>query len=552
MRSKKFWLSATVTSLITAGILSYPTILRWQVEKRIPKGVTFSDVSLGTSGVTLKNVNIQKDWISGHLDTITSDFDGKNITVTGGELTANIDSRHKTPDNHTNTPQRNITASNLSVTALFKGHKINLENVHTSGHKICFSTAKLSDPHVTTSSGCYDKESNTVTVETISAKHIEFHGTGISDLTAKNITYDTKAHTARLDTSSAQITFKNQTFTVSTSGTTASKQTGSVSMESLKVKHGWLSSDWITMKNVKVTTQPNLQLSVENSITHVDPENLTISGSENCSTWVNSLPQEIKVPPLDTVKLSGTTNFSIGFHPKPSFTLKSDCKATCSSLPNLRKPFTYSTYTPDGKKFQRETGPGSKEWIPLDSTGDMSLAVTNMEDPGFQHHHGYITQAFFNSFIDNIKHDRFLRGGSTITMQLVKNIWLNREKTLGRKVQEFFLAQALESCYSKDEIMELYLNVVEFGPNRYGVGHGAHHWFKKGPGELSPVESFWLASILPRPSRTGPPTEQSLKKIKSLIKQLATNDRIPADMLDYLEEEAQQESEPQEPTTPGQ
>jgi membrane peptidoglycan carboxypeptidase len=175
-----------------------------------------------------------------------------------------------------------------------------------------------------------------------------------------------------------------------------------------------------------------------------------------------------------------------------------------------------------------------------------------MEDPGFEHHRGYITQAFFNSFIDNIKHDRFLRGGSTITMQLVKNVWLNREKTLSRKVQEFFLAQALESCYSKDEIMELYLNVVEFGPNRYGVGHGAHHWFKKGPGELSPVESFWLASILPRPSRTGPPTEQSLKKIKSLIKQLATNDRIPADMLDYLEEEAQQESEPQEPTTPGQ
>lgn len=133
-------------------------------------------------------------------------------------------------------------------------------------------------------------------------------------------------------------------------------------------------------------------------------------------------------------------------------------------------------------------------------------------------------------------------------MQLAKNIWLNREKTLGRKIQEFFLAQTIESCYSKDEIMELYLNAIEFGPNCYGVEAGSQHWFKRDPGELTPVESFWLASILPQPSRTGPPTEHSLNKIKSLIKQLATNDRIPADMLEFIDDDVG--SDPEQPINP--
>jgi membrane peptidoglycan carboxypeptidase len=130
-------------------------------------------------------------------------------------------------------------------------------------------------------------------------------------------------------------------------------------------------------------------------------------------------------------------------------------------------------------------------------------------------------------------------------MQLAKNLWLTREKTLGRKVQEFFLSQALESCYSKDEIMELYLNVVEFGPNQYGVGNGSMYWFHKGPGELVPTEAFWLASILPRPSRTQPPTDSSLKRVEGLMKRLAEDGRIPNFMDDVVEpEEVQTPEEP--------
>ena len=122
-------------------------------------------------------------------------------------------------------------------------------------------------------------------------------------------------------------------------------------------------------------------------------------------------------------------------------------------------------------------------------------------------------------------------------MQLAKNLWLTRDKTLGRKVQEFFLAQGIESCYSKDEIMELYLNVVEFGPNQYGIESGTKYWFKKGPGELAPQEAFWLASILPKPSRTGPPTDASLKRIDGLMKRFANDGRIPDFSLDIVEDD---------------
>ena len=223
------------------------------------------------------------------------------------------------------------------------------------------------------------------------------------------------------------------------------------------------------------------------------------------------------------------------FRSKPTFQLKSDCRARCDSLPNLRKSFRYTAYDPKGKPFERVTGRGTRGWYSLGMTGDMPLAVINMEDPGFDHHRGFIPQAFTNSFLENLKQGRFSRGGSTITMQLVKNIWLTREKTLGRKVQEFFLSQALESCYSKGELLELYLNVVEFGPNQYGVWAGSMFWFNRPPDELEPVESFWLASILPRPSKTGPPDEQSLKRISSVMKTLSSTGKIPDYMVDPLE-----------------
>jgi membrane peptidoglycan carboxypeptidase len=100
-------------------------------------------------------------------------------------------------------------------------------------------------------------------------------------------------------------------------------------------------------------------------------------------------------------------------------------------------------------------------------------------------------------------------------MQLAKNLWLSREKTLGRKVQEGILTIALESSLTKDQIMELYLNVVEFGPNTYGIGPGCAKFLNKYPGELSLSEALYMALRLPSPNHA-----QTYESSKGFIKKL--------------------------------
>jgi len=538
--NKKFWISVSVGALISGAILSYPKILRWQVEKRLP-GVQFTDVTLSTNGVTLTGVTFDKGWISGGVDTVTSDFHGEHVVLNGGNLTVNLDDKPRGGGGS----KRDIQVKNMGVKVSHTGHKFTMEGVRTDGPKVCFSSAELEVPNITTGNGCFNREDDSFTVGRAEMKLMKFRGAEVKNLTAENITFNTKTKVAQVDGVAVQVTFEGQEFLIDSRGVMASRKPDTIKVESLKVKHPWLAGDWLDLGKVSVQHGDGWKLTVGGARIGVEPKSLMISGEEECGTWIDSLPTSLKTGPLSGVKMTGKTSFTIGFRPKPTFNLRSDCRARCDSLPNLRKSFRYTAYDPKGKPFERESGRGTRGWYSLGRTGDMPLAVVNMEDPGFEHHRGFIPQAFSNSFLENLKKGRFLRGGSTITMQLAKNLWLTREKTLGRKVQEFFLSQALESCYSKDEILELYLNVIEFGPNQYGVGSGSMHWFHKGPGELEPLESFWLASILPRPSRTEPPTESSLKRVEVLMKSLAKNGRIPDFTEDMVEpEEVQTPDEP--------
>ena len=86
-------------------------------------------------------------------------------------------------------------------------------------------------------------------------------------------------------------------------------------------------------------------------------------------------------------------------------------------------------------------------------------------------------------------------------MQLAKNLFLVREKTLSRKLEEVVLTDYLEQVFTKDELMELYLNVIEFGPNVYGIGPAAYHYFGRSPSELNLAECLFLSSVLPAPLR---------------------------------------------------
>ncbi len=162
--------------------------------------------------------------------------------------------------------------------------------------------------------------------------------------------------------------------------------------------------------------------------------------------------------------------------------------------------FTYAIVDKDGKPAERETGAGSGEWAPLDTISPMmQVAVLTTEDGAFFHHHGFNEWAIRSALVADLKAGRFVRGASTISMQLAKNLFLSREKTVSRKLEELILTDYLERTFQKDEMMELYLNIIEFGPDIYGVRAAAQHYFGREPAELNLAECLFLSTLLPRP-----------------------------------------------------
>ena len=113
-----------------------------------------------------------------------------------------------------------------------------------------------------------------------------------------------------------------------------------------------------------------------------------------------------------------------------------------------------------------------------------------------------------------LKEKRFVRGASTITQQLAKNLYLSTDKTLWRKLKEVWLARRLEKALPKNRIFALYLNLIEFGPGVFGVQAAARHWFAKDAADLTLEECVRLTAIIPRPLRSDPRTNDSWMKFK--------------------------------------
>lgn len=121
------------------------------------------------------------------------------------------------------------------------------------------------------------------------------------------------------------------------------------------------------------------------------------------------------------------------------------------------------------------------------------------EDASFYDHQGFDLEGIQDSLEKSLDAGRWVRGGSTITQQLAKNLYLSPERTLVRKAKELILAKKIEKTLSKDKIIEKYFNVVEFGPKIFGISKASRHYFDKHPSELSPAEGAYLVSLLPSP-----------------------------------------------------
>ncbi len=128
----------------------------------------------------------------------------------------------------------------------------------------------------------------------------------------------------------------------------------------------------------------------------------------------------------------------------------------------------------------------------------ISLAVVAAEDQRFAEHFGLDLKAIRKS-IDDAEHGRGLRGASTISQQLAKNLFLTPSRSLWRKGIEAYFAVVIEICLPKRRILELYVNVVELGPGIYGVGAASRHYFRKSANALTDGEAALLAAVLPNP-----------------------------------------------------
>lgn len=211
-----------------------------------------------------------------------------------------------------------------------------------------------------------------------------------------------------------------------------------------------------------------------------------------------------------------------------------------ASVARFSTSFVHRVLEPDGTEFQMETGPETLNWTPISQISPFFVqAVIGHEDGGFFSHSGFSVPSIELALIRNLREGRYVYGASTITMQLVKNVFLHREKTLSRKVQEVLLTWWIESVMDKQQILELYLNVIEYGPQIYGIRAAAMHYFGCSPALLGPAQSAYLATILPNPNQfhshweSAELPDRHRRRVARFLQTLGSRGRYDAEAVQY-------------------
>ena len=146
-----------------------------------------------------------------------------------------------------------------------------------------------------------------------------------------------------------------------------------------------------------------------------------------------------------------------------------------------------------------------QQWVSFNQIPELlKRTVRISEDANFYFHEGLDLDELEESIKKNWEKGEFSRGGSTITQQLAKNLYLSTEKSIWRKIKEIFIARELEETLSKHRIFHLYLNIIEFGKGIFGVSAASGEYFGKSVSELSPEEIIRLTAVIPRPLSVRP------------------------------------------------
>jgi membrane peptidoglycan carboxypeptidase len=177
---------------------------------------------------------------------------------------------------------------------------------------------------------------------------------------------------------------------------------------------------------------------------------------------------------------------------------------------------------------------GQATWMPLWAISPrLQTAVVTWEDPRFYIHHGFDYPEIWRAMLKDMATRSYRTGGSTITQQVAKNLFLSPEKTLRRKLREAIMARRLEQALSKDEIMEVYLNIADWGDNVVGAEAAVRAYFGKSAGELTWGEAAVLAGILANPHRFSPihAPQEARRRRQQVLMALALDERITPDEL---------------------
>jgi membrane peptidoglycan carboxypeptidase len=176
-----------------------------------------------------------------------------------------------------------------------------------------------------------------------------------------------------------------------------------------------------------------------------------------------------------------------------------------SSLKHYRPHAAAEVLDKDGRLLANYYDRKFRLWVPISAIPDIVIqAVVTAEDDTFFEHKGVNYKATWDALVHDLEKHRFARGGSTITQQMIKNVLLSREKTINRKVREYLLAVKAEELLTKRQILEIYLNEVEWGDNIFGIEAASRFYLDRHVAELTAAEAALLAGMLPNPRYFNP------------------------------------------------
>jgi len=528
---------------ITVGVFGVSTITTWltfpyflkRYVNGLKPGVQVDEVKWKSwDCAQLRGIHIDRPNVKGVLTQAVACKDAKTFDADGGKLEVTLMDGDPKEEGDGFT----ITAKNLQVHVTRGKWTADAEGVTLDSTKVCGAkaTAKHKGVEASLESPCLDRKTKVVTFTSGEATpDLEFQGHKVGKVSFGKGFFDPVGSVQLDSLVRAPVSFQ---------GLSVSLQDGKllVKARGVTVTHERLYTAPVTLQNVEVIpidlkspSAGDLWVSVNGAKLNFNLDTKHAWGSEPCQKWLGAVPQEMKIDPIPQVKFVGDFKFDLKIEPDVKLSLTNTCKIDGprpAFIKALDGKFKYTAYHPGTKPFERETGSGTLDWTPLQAVSpNMATALTTTEDPGFFGHRGFITAAIENSLRDNMKLGKFFRGGSTLTMQLAKNLWLSRTRTIGRKVQEAILTVALESTLPKDKILELYLNVVEFGPDIYGIGPASRTLLHKEPMTLSIPESLYLVLRLPAPNNSAS-YEQKKGLIKRLMDNIAASGKVPAELIE--------------------